>query len=280
MNISARKPTARRVGALNQAIFGTHRDAQVGDLVLANDLNHIILTEQFGGGADVKAIANTDGNALTPKGLRVFGQGIDETDSGLIHVAGAQGLSAITSATAEHTLAVGTNVFLQPDTNGPFSIRALFTPGSIAAADMFIGAVGAAADAYDPEVTLATTVITLVLDDLAGLVYDATAGDADRLYAAHNKSNEAATLATTAAGVDTGVDITAALTAIGITIDQDGNMTWSTWTAAAGHNTGVIPAALDADEEHALIWRIGSNTTATKAAQLHAIEVEYYADIS
>lgn len=272
-----RKPVSGGlIHGLNRSVRGAHRDAQVDDLLLARDLNRVVLREDFIAGADVKAIADTATSAVTRQGLRVFGQGIAETDSGLILVSGDLGQNLITTNEAAHTAAVGTQVFLQPDTHGPFRLSVLMKMPAIDDAAAFVGFCGSAADALDPRVTGATTTITLVDDDLVGAYFDSGLTAADRWFSPSNKSNAAATQTT--ASADIGKDLVAAtLTLVTVVIDRDGNAVVEI-SDASGTSRKVVTGALDADEEHAAVFYVESNTTATKTMQLIATELEYYVE--
>lgn len=217
-----------------------------------------------------KALADTAATAVIADGtgIRVHGQGIEETDSGLTVAFGEGGPVASLVATNEdaHLAAIGagdTAVQYQPDTHGPLVIDATVAMlSALTLRRFFIGFLGTAADALDPPATGATVTITLVQDDLAGLFFDVGLTNADGLFAIHNKSDEAATLATTATGVDTSTDFPAAGTYVRLRVE----------ISAAGVMTcfankvqiASIAAALDVDEEVQPSLLIGSTSAATK----------------
>lgn len=215
-----------------------------------------------------KAVADTAATVtLVGSGIRIFGQGIAETDSGVTVAIGEDGpvASVITTDEAEHVAALGvgitTSVPYQPNTHGPITVDALVAMSSaLTLRSLFIGFIGTAADALDPPVTGAATTLTLVQDDLAGMVFDAGLTDADRLYAPSNKSDAAATQ--TCASCDTEVDFPAAgtYTRLRVTIDAEGNMQC--------FKDGILvfekEAALDVDEEIAPVLLIRSTSAATK----------------
>jgi len=216
-----------------------------------------------------KAVANTDAEAVIPgSGLRVFGQGVAETDSGLVaQTVGEGGIvaNATTTNEAAHLLAIGMDAgVMQPDQHKLLVLDVELTNVTgITDRAMFVGFLGTAADALDPAVTGATTVATLVQDDLAGLWFDSGLNDADRIYGVHNKSNEAATQDLTADG-DTSVDIAAASTYQRLRVE----------ISVAGAMLGFVDkaqvyskaAALDADEECSPVAYLESNATAVKTA--------------
>ena len=230
----------------------------------------------FNDSAEVKAIADTGATAVLNSGLRVFGQGIADTDSGLTHSYEAEegGLGALlTTNESAHLAALGmgdTTLLFQPDTHGPLVIDVEFTHDTaITDRATFLGFLGAVADALDPAVTGATTTLTLVLDDLAGIFQDSGLTDADGLFLPHNKSNEAATIETTAAGVDVSTTIKAAATfqRWRVEISRTGVMT----AFVDKVQVGTIAAALDADEEVMPAFYVEANAAAIKQADVRRI---------
>lgn len=217
-----------------------------------------------------KAVADTTASAIVADGtgVRVFGQGIEQTDSGLT-VAYAEGgpvASLIATDESAHLAAIGlgdSSFSMQPDNEGNMVIDAIVAMSSaITLRSLFIGFLGTAADALDPPVTGSTTTLTLVQDDLAGLVFDAGLTDADRIYAPYNKSDAAASIATTATGVDTGVDFPAAGTycRLRVEINADGTMVCFKDKAQITR----IASALDTDEECIPVLLVRSTSAATK----------------
>ena len=218
-----------------------------------------------------KAIADTNGEAIVPgSGLRVFGQGVAETDSGLVVQAAAEGgnVGRITTTNEDaHTIAIGMEAgVFQPDQHQLLVVDVELTQvAAITDRAMFVGFLGLAADALDPAVTGATTVATLVQDDLAGLWVDAGLTDGDRFFGVHNKSNEAATQDLTADG-DTSTDLAAAGTYQRLRVE----------ITAAGAMTAFVDkaqvytdaTALDADEECSPVVYLESLAAATKSADV------------
>ena len=217
-----------------------------------------------------KALSGSDATAVLASGVRIHGQGLAENDSGGV-VAGVAERGAVCTLTttneAAHTIALGvgdTTLPFQPDNNGPLVIDCTFTHSSaITLRATFCGFIGAAANALDPVVTGGTTTLTLVLDDVAGMFQDVGLTDGDGIFLPHNKSNAAASIATSATGVDTSTTMAAA-----------GTYTrWRVEISAAGVMTafvnkvqkGSISAALDVDEELAPSFHIESTNAATKS---------------
>jgi len=224
-----------------------------------------------------KAEADTATEAiLTASGLRVFGQGVEVNgDSGMVKQAGVEGGGfARISATDEiaHTIAVGTDAIFQPDIHGPIILETEVSQVSaITLRGAGFGFLGALADALDPAVTAATTVTTLVQDDLALLHFNVGYTDGDRYFVGHNKSNADATQSTATGGRDTGVNVAAAGTS---------NLLRAELTAAGDVRffidkvrVGTYLLALDADEETGGVYYLESTSTATKAADMRRFDI-------
>jgi len=221
-----------------------------------------------------KAIADTAATVvLAGSGLRVFGLGITETDSGLTVAQEAEigpiaSLIATNEAGKLAAIGVGTTVLpWQPDTHNVLTVEAIVTMlTALTVRSMFLGFAGTVADAMAPRVTGDTVTITLVDDDVAGLLMDQSLTDSDGLFAVHNKGNEAATLATTATGVDTGTDIAAVATyqRLRVEISAAGLMV----CFADKVEIASISASLDADEEVSPILYIESTDANTKTMKV------------
>lgn len=219
-----------------------------------------------------KALSDTGTEAiLVASGLRVFGQGVAELDSGLVCQTAAEGgvvARLTTTDEASHTIAIGTEAgVMQPDQHQILVVEAeVAHVSAITLRAMGIGFVGAAADAFDPPVTGATVTTTLVQDDAAGVFFDVGFTDADRLYAFHNKSNEAATQDATTEGRDTGVNIPAAgtFTRLRVEINAGGDML----VFQDKVQVASIADALDADEECSPVLWLESTSTAVKSMDL------------
>lgn len=220
-----------------------------------------------------KALADTAASVvLAGSGIRVFGQGVEVNgDSGLTVAQVAEvGPVATVQATnqAEHLTALSfgdTTAMWQPDTHGPLIIDiecAQLT--DLADRAFFVGFLGAVADALDPCVTGSGTTITLVQDDLAGVVMDSGLTDAAGLMLVHNKSNAAASIDTvTDTEVDLAVDVPAAGTyaRYRVQIAADGDMTIFKDKVEVGFQA----IALDIDEECQPVAYVEAQTTTAKA---------------
>jgi hypothetical protein len=216
-----------------------------------------------------KALADTAALATLNSGLKVFGQGIAENDSGLVVAIGENGAIASLTTTDEaaHLAAIGvgltTSVPYQPDSHERLVIEALVAMSSaITLRSLFLGFLGTVADALDPPVTGSTVTATLVQDDLAGVIFDTGLTDADRLYAVHNKSDEAASQNVTTGGRDTGADFPAAgtYTRLRVEINSGGDML----IFKDFEQIASIEDALDADEEVAPVLLVRSTSAAVK----------------
>lgn len=215
-------------------------------------------------------IANTNAADVIADGtgIRAHGSGIEQTDSGLT-VAFAEGgpiASVIASAADARLVSLshpGVLPIYQPDTHGPIVIDAdVAMSSALTLRRFFLGFLGTIADALVTPATGTTTTITLVQDDMAGLFYDAALTAAARLFAPHNKSDEAATIATNATGVDTGVDFPAAGTYVRLRVEISAAGVMTCFVNKA--QVTQIAAALDADEEIAPSLIVCSTSAATK----------------
>lgn len=161
------------------------------------------------------AHASTVASVITPEGVRIFGAGADETDAGVVVTQGANGAVARVTSSATTNLPValsmgGSTVIFDPATNGPLVVDAIFTIiTDLLTKRVFIGFIGTAADALVSPATGSTVTITLVQDNLSGMMFDAALTAATRWFAAHNKADEAASHLVSATGVDTGVNVAA-----------------------------------------------------------------------
>jgi hypothetical protein len=180
-----------------------------------------------------EALADTDAALLRViDGVRIHGQGIAEADSGAVWTNGADGFVATLTTTDEaaHLVALsyGTDTeAFDAATYGPMSVEAVVSMTSaLTDRALFVGFAAGLADALDPVVTGSGTTITLVNDDLVGLYFDSGLTAASRLYLPYNNANGAATIETTATGVDSGVNFSAAGTYVRlrVTVHADGRV--------------------------------------------------------
>lgn len=228
-----------------------------------------------------KALADTAAQSfLIGSGLRIFGQGVEVNgDSGLVvNTAGEGGSSGRIHATNEvaHVIAIGMEAgVMQPDQHGKLVVDVEFASVSdILVRTFFVGFIGTADDALDPAVTGVTVTLTLVQDDLAGLLMDSRLTDAAGLMAAHNKSNEAATLLVSATGVDTGSDVEAAATFQRLRVE----------ITAAGLmlcfkdkvQIASIAASLDVDEEVSPVFFMETTDAVTKTCDVRRFSAWAY----
>lgn len=221
-----------------------------------------------------KAVANTDASTTVPgSGIRVFGQGIAETDSGLT-VAYSEGepvASLIATNEDAHLAAIGMGAsgqLFQPDTQGPLVIDVdVAMSSAITTRAAFLGFLGALADALDPAFTFATTVITHVLQDAAGVVYSSEMTDADLLMGTFTKGGAPTTNdIATDTSLNSGVNFPAAGTynRLRVEINRGGDM------RVFQDKVQILLEvdALDADEEVAPVFYVESTDTNTKTALL------------
>ena len=223
-----------------------------------------------------KAHADTAATAtIAGSGIRVHGQGVAETDSGLVVSMSDQGaLGRITTTDEDaHTLVLsvgtGTTPVFQPDQNGTVVVDTEVSHVSaITLRSLFLGFCGSAADALDEVVTGATTTISFAAtigDDVAGLFFDVGLTDGDRYFYPTDKGNANASIATTAC--DSGVDVAAAGTfqRLRVEVDADGGVRFFVNKALVATKAA---ATLDVDEEIHPVLILGSTSTAVKSADV------------
>lgn len=222
-----------------------------------------------------KAHANTDTSADLENGVKVSGQGIAETDSGLVITFDELGRIGRLTATNEdlHQItlsASGTAAVFQPDTHGPFVVDTEFTNvAAITLRDVFVGFCGANSNELDPIVTATTVTVTIAAtigDDFAGIFMGSALTDAAGLMCIHDKGNANATLLTTAAGVDSGKDMPVAATygRFRVECDAAGNVRYF----FNKEQIGYTALGLDADEEVGPLFYLGSSSTAVKIVDM------------
>jgi len=229
-----------------------------------------------------KAIADTNMSLFTSNGVRVFGQGTADTDSGVVAQAASAEGSTVYRATAtneaEHLIALGSagGVF-QPDTTGVSVVDVEWTNVTdILTRSMFVGFTGAAADALDPLITFATTTATFTADDLVGATFSSELTDADRWYTVSEKGNAAGTQALATTG-DTSVDCPAAATYQRVRVEVRADGTAYAWfdktlfgtviAGASGAGAHASAISYDVDEEFSPVayLYVTSGTTALSA---------------
>lgn len=219
-------------------------------------------------------VADTRTTKTLSNGIRIHGQGASETDSGLTIAIDDQGAvgSLVTTDEDAHISVIsvgnGTTPVFQPDQNGTMVVDVNAAVATLTASALFCGFCGSSADALDPIMTYSGTTISFaatVGDDVAGLTYSSEMGDNDRWFAPHDKGNSNASIATTATGVDTGVNIVAA-TYQRLRVECDSNGTVRVFIAK--NLISTFTAALDTDEEVQPMFYVESSAAATKTATL------------
>ena len=245
----------------------------------------------FNGGArmvslqhsDVVAIGGSNASDTLPSGVRVFGQGHAENDSGLIDVeaSGAVGplKQIITTNEVSHTIALGmgtSTAIHQPDTNGDIIIDIEFSNNTaITNRSLFCGFIGTAADAEEEPATGSSTTITLVDDDLVGAFLDTGLTDSDGIFFVSNKSNAAADVETTGSINGQAVDISETIPAAGtftrwrVQCNKTGGVTFFIDKVEKAHNS----SALDADEELFPVFMLGSNATSVQKVDIKRFSI-------
>jgi len=219
-------------------------------------------------GVGVAHAGSAAGVLVAGSGVRIFGQGAAENDSGAVAQTAGEGGTAMrltTTNEASHTINLGMAAgVMQPDQHQLLVVDCIFTNvTAITLRNVYCGFIGTAADALDPPVTGATVTATLVQDDLVLGHFDVGYTDGDRWYFAYNKSNAAATLAPP---VDTSTNVPAAGTyqRVRMEVAADGDAIFFLDKVQVA--TQAI--ALDVDEECTPVFGIESTSTAVKAVDV------------
>ncbi len=237
-----------------------------------------------------KIESNTDtSEELTPSGWTALGDGIHETDSGVLVQTATQGdpgaLRLSSSAAAAGDLcALSTPVvsgagIYQPDDNDMAVIDVnIASVSALTARIIFCGFAGIVAVSETDVVTAATTTTTLTQNDIAGLYMASTATDADRIISAFSKAGTPGTQDFSAiTALNTGVNMPAAGTALRFRAEVDGNGAIRLFLAKALVYTGAA-ATLAVDQElNALVY---VSPTTTTQAEIDILRASFYMGVS
>jgi hypothetical protein len=228
------------------------------------------------------AIADTTAAKYTGAGTRVFGQGIEQADSGLIPGTAVEGdtvAQLVATNEASHVAALGSPAgIFQPDTHGTCVVDIEWAQNTaITLRTAFVGFIGTAADALDPAVTSATTTATFQQDDLVGVLFDVGLTDGDRWFTVSEKGNAAGTQDLSATG-DTSVDVPAAATYQRVRVEVRADGTAYVWfdktlfgtviAGASGAGAHASAISFDVDEEFSPVAYLESTSAATKTADV------------
>ena len=235
---------------------------------------------------DTVAIAGTDASVFLTSGVRVFGDGLPENDSGLVLEAAAEKnllKQMRTSDAIGNTLALGRGnsvSSLQPDVNGPIVIDVVFTNNTaITERSLFLGFAGAAIDAFLEPCTGSGTTITFnnvsgACDDVAGMFLDTGLTDTDGIFFPSTKEDAAATVETGDTLLSQTIDLSKTMTAAGtdtrwrVQLDSGGRVTVFINKVVVGYR-----AALSADEEIYPVFCLGTNATSVKSVDVTSFQI-------
>ena len=239
-------------------------------------------------GSTAKAEANTDTSQVLNNGWIALGDGIHETDSGLVKQASTQGvpgpmrISSSASAGGDlcglATPIVSSAGIYQPDDNDMAVIDVLLSSVSaLTARIIYVGFSGLCPAEQTDVVTAATTTTTTVEADLAGLYMASTATDADRIITAHETGGAGSQDFSVLTDLNTGVNMPAAGTAKRFRVEIDADGGFRTFLAKALVFTGDA-AELDVDEElNALVY---VSPTTTTQAEIDVFNASFYMGVS
>lgn len=222
-----------------------------------------------------KALADTAATATLSDGLRIHGDSIADTDAGLTVAMDENGPVGSLVTGNENadcsalSFGTGTNPLFQPDQSGTLVMDInIAQSAAITNRSMAFGWCGSAADALPSPVTGSGTTISFAAthgDDFAGLFFSTGLTATARIYAPHDKGNANASIATTATGVDTGVDQATAgvYQRFRVEVDPDGAVRmFIDKVQVASFAAGT----LDTDEEIQPVLVLSTLTTANATA--------------
>ncbi len=224
------------------------------------------------------AVAGADADVIIAgSGVRVFGQGGAENDSGAVTQTATEGGKVMRLTTTDedlHTICLGLEAgVMQPDQHKLLVIDVELTMVTdILNNSIFIGFLGTAADVLVVPATGATTVATLVQDDMAGLFMSTGFTDADAFYGVHNKSNAAATMPAGVLDPLTNLAAAGTFQRFRVEIAADGDMTCFIDKVEV-YSEAI---ALDVDEECSPVMLLESNAMAIKTMDVKRIAMYAY----
>jgi hypothetical protein len=229
-------------------------------------------------GVGVAIAGSTMSVTLAGSGIRVFGDGHADDDSGAVAQTAGEGgtvMRLTTTNEAAHMIALGMAAgVMQPDQHELMVVDVEFTNiTAITDRSMYVGFIGTAADALVQPVTLATTVATLVQDDLAGVVFDTAATDVDRWYGVSNALNAAATQDLALNG-NTGVNVPAAATYQRVRVEIDSAGAMEVFINKASVYTKA--AAVSVSEELSPVFYLCSNAADIKTCDVRRFSAWAY----
>ena len=229
----------------------------------------ICLVENFENvvGADVTFLDNPLGC------FRVFGQGINEVDSGALAIAGQPGVRLTTTNEAAHTAAVGTQQSISPALNGAVCLESRVQMNNLDTKTVFVGfSDDAAATAISPA-TGSTTTLTLADSDICGFVLDAALTSDEEWHFVHNGGTTTGVTDSTA--LVSGVDAVAGeWDVLRVEIDVDGTARWY----INGELGKTLAGAVDPAVFFAGYVMVEAAGAAIEEADTDLLAVEYYRD--
>ncbi len=189
------------------------------------EYGRLVIMEDCFGGEDI--VANTAASRPFGSALRVIGQGIAETDSGVVAVDGvSNGVVRLTTTNeAAHTCGLVTSTGVAASLNGTIVGEWRVEMENLDTKSVFVGFTDDVADTALSPVTGSTTTLTLADSDLIGFVLDAALTSDEEWHTAHNGGTTTGVTDSTA--LTTGVDAVAGeFDVLRVEIDPDGKGRW------------------------------------------------------
>lgn len=189
----------------------------------------IVLQDHFFSGQSNGATVGDNQDERTIGPFRIFGNGADEADSGVISQARKNGVVRLTTTDeAEHAIFVGTNLSMSAGSNGALALETRVSLNNLDTKEVFIGFADVAANAQIIEGGIAhggTTTLTLTASDICGFLLSAELTEGEMWHFIHNGGE--ATGVTNSTLLQSGIDAVAGeMDVLRIEIDIDGTARW------------------------------------------------------
>jgi len=237
-----------------------------------------------GGGTTERGIGVTTASTIVGHHVRVYGEGIAETDSGIAS-AGASGASTSNLTTTNedvHTIALSmgeSGHTLTPATHGPIVIDIDYTNNALDNRSIFLGFQDLSIDALIEPCIGATATITFnnvssTCDNIAGMFLDTALTRTTNYFLVHTKADAAATFATSAS-------FGGATNGVGVVADAATFQRLRMQVSAAGNITafinkvevGTVVGAMKVDEPIVPLFCLGAGDANVAQANVKHFEI-------
>lgn len=201
--------------------------------------------------------------------FRIFGNGINEADSGAFTIAtNSGGVRLTTTDEAEHAAMIGTNLIMSAGTNGTLVLETRVQFNNLDTKTAFIGFSDVAANAAILEggiISGSTATLTLTASDLCGFYLSAELTEDEMWHFAHNGGSVAGVTSSTA--LESGVDAVAGeWDVLRVEIDPNGTARWYINGVLEKTLAGAVATTVDLAAEVAV---------EAKGAAVEEMDVQY-----